>query len=149
MDLAQLCNLKQLFAAAARLYLDAFTAEPNLAEAVPEGARYNAACAAAQAGCAQGRDAYTLDDKERAHWRRQAREWLRQDLTRWSRAIDKGNADTRVDVRWRMRFWQTDSRLAGLREPSALEALSADERNECLALWHEVAALLGRVQMAK
>jgi serine/threonine-protein kinase len=149
MDLAQLCNLKQLYAAAARLYLDAFTAEPNLAEAVPEGARYNAACAAAQAGCAQGRDAYTLHDTERARWRRQAREWLQKDLTWWSRAIDKGNTDTRVDVRWRMRFWQTDSRLAGLREPSALEALSADERNECLALWYEVAALLGRVQKVR
>jgi hypothetical protein len=48
-----------------------------------------------------------------------------------------------------MQHWQTDSHLAGLREPGALEKLSPDERKECLALWQEVAALLGRVQTTK
>jgi serine/threonine-protein kinase len=41
---------------------------------------------------------------------------------------------------------RTDSYLTGLREPSALAALSPDERKECLALWQVVAALLRRVQ---
>jgi hypothetical protein len=149
LEFARLCRLKKLYAAAARFYGGAFTAEPKLAEAVPAGARYNAACAAAQAGCARGQDAYTLDDKERARWRRQARAWLRQDLTWWSKALDTGNAQTRADVRWRMEYWQTDGDLAGLREPGALEALSLEERKECLALWQEVTALLGRVQTLK
>jgi hypothetical protein len=48
-----------------------------------------------------------------------------------------------------MQYWQTDSHLAGLREPSALEAMSPDERKECLALWQEVAALLRRAQTLK
>ena len=48
-----------------------------------------------------------------------------------------------------MQHWQTDSDLAGLREPGALKAMSPDERNDCLALWQEVAALLGRVQTTK
>ena len=60
--------------------------------------------------------------------------------------LDNGNAQTKADVRWRMQFWQTDGDLAGLREPRALEALPADERKECLALWQEVAAVLSRVQ---
>jgi serine/threonine-protein kinase len=148
-EVAQLCVLKKLYAAAARFYDDAFTAEPKLAEAVPTGTRYYAACAAAQAGCARGRDADTLDDKERARWRRQAREWLRQNLTWWGKALDNGNAQTKADVRWRMQFWQTDGDFAGLREPGALEALSPDEREECRALWQEVAALLRRVQTTK
>jgi hypothetical protein len=48
-----------------------------------------------------------------------------------------------------MQHWQTDSDLAGLREPGALEAMSPEERKEWLALWREVAALLGRVQTTK
>jgi serine/threonine-protein kinase len=149
MEFAQLCDRKQLYAAAARFYGDAFTAEPKLAEGVPTSARYYAACAAAQAGCARGRDADTLDDKERARWRRQAREWLRQDLTWWGKALDNGNAQTKADIRWRMNYWRTDGALAGLRDLSALEALSPEERSECLALWQEVASLLGRVQTTR
>jgi tetratricopeptide (TPR) repeat protein len=148
-EFARLCVFKKLYAAAAHLYGDAFRAEPKLAEPVPPGNRYYAACAAAQAGCARGRDADTLDDKGRARWRRQAREWLRQDLTWWGKALDNGNAQTRTDVRWRMRYWQTDRELAGLREPGALEALYPDERKECLALWQEVAAVLRRVQTSR
>jgi hypothetical protein len=34
--------------------------------------------------------------------------------------------------------------LAGLREPSALIALPTAEREECLAIWREVDALLAR-----
>ncbi len=148
-EFAQLCLLKKLYAAAARFYGGALNEDPKLAENVPAATRYNAACAAAQAGCACGRDTDALEDKERARWRRQAREWLRQDLTWWGKALDKGNAQTKADVRWHMRFWQSDSDLAGLREPGALEALSPDERKECLALWQEVAALLGRVPTLK
>jgi eukaryotic-like serine/threonine-protein kinase len=148
-EFAQLFLLKNLYAAAARFYGDALTTDPKLAEDVPAATRYNAACAAAQAGCARGRDADTMDDNERARWRRQAREWLRQDLTWWGKALDQGNAQTKADVRWRMQFWQTDSDLVGLREPSALETLSPGERQECLALWQEVAAMLGRLQTTK
>jgi serine/threonine-protein kinase len=148
-EFAQLCALKKLYAAAAQLYGGAFTTEPNLAQAVPAGARYDAACAAALAGCARGRDADTLDDRERARWRRQAREWLRQDLTWWGERLENGNAQTKADVQRLMRHWQADSDLAGLREPGALKAMSPDEREECLALWQEVAALLGRAHTIK
>jgi serine/threonine-protein kinase len=148
-EFAELCALKRLYAAAAHFYTATFAAEPKLAQDVPKGARYQAACAAALAGCARGRDTDTLDEEGRTRWRRQAREWLRQDLTWWGQALDKGSARTRADVRGQMQFWQTDSDLAGLREPGALEALSQDERKECLALWQEVAALLRRAQTTK
>jgi serine/threonine-protein kinase len=143
------CEFQGLQGAAARLYSDAFAAEPKLAEAVPEGTRYHAARAAALAGCRQGRDADQLDDKERARWRRQAREWLRQDLTWWGQALDQGNAQTNDQVRQTMQRWQSDDDLAGLREPRALDKLSPDERTEWLALWQEVAAVLSRAQTTK
>src|SRR5262249_55456716 len=102
LEFAELCRLKKLDAAAARFYAAAFAAEPKLAQDAPNGVRYNAACVAAQAGCARGRDADTLDEKERARWRRQARDWLRQDLAWWGKALDDGDARTRADVRWQM-----------------------------------------------
>ena len=72
--------------ASARLYADAFAAEPSLA-ADPERAwrdytrwdpgrrsrGYLAACMAASAGCGRGQDASNLDDPERARLRDQAR----------------------------------------------------------------------------
>jgi hypothetical protein len=38
----------------------------------------------------------------------------------------------------------TDGDLAGLREPKALDTLAPDQRQECLALWEEVEAMLSR-----
>ena len=54
MSLAALCSLKNLHAAAARLYADAFAAKPALADDVPTGNRYNAARAAACAAVGEG-----------------------------------------------------------------------------------------------
>jgi serine/threonine-protein kinase len=145
-EFAQLCLLKKLYAAAARFYADAFTADPKLAEAVPNGNRYHAARAAALAGCGQGQDAGGLDDPGRARWRRQALEWLRQDLAWWGKALDSGNTQTGAEVRWRLQYWQTDGDLAGLREAGALGGLPPGERKECVALWDEVAAVLSRAR---
>src|SRR4029077_14799319 len=66
--IGRLCQqpYKHLHAAAARFYAEAFAAEPKLTEDMGARQRYNAACAAALAGCGQGKDAGELDDKERA-----------------------------------------------------------------------------------
>ena len=148
-ELAKLSVLKKANAAAAQFFRDAFNADPKLAEDVTKGTRYDAACAAALAGCGRGLDADKLDDRERSRWRRQALDWLGQDLMWWGKEVGKGNAQTNASVRECMRHWQTDDDLAGLREPSGLDKLSPDERKECLALWKEVAAVLSRAQTTK
>src|SRR5205823_1676879 len=58
-ELAELCcePWKQLYATAARWFAEAFRARPELAEDLAKPYRYNAACAAAQAGCGHGSDA--------------------------------------------------------------------------------------------
>jgi len=145
LDLARLCVLKKNYTWAARFYRDAFTAKPELAEDVPPGTRYYAACAAARAGCGQGQDADTLPDKERARWRRQALEWLRQDLTWWGQALDKGDARTQAEVRPRMRRWRIEGDLAGVRDKGALARLADEERVQWERLWSDVDALLRRV----
>ena len=65
------------------------------------------------------------------------------------KTLDKGNAQTRAQVLQRLRHWQTDSDLAGLREPSALDKLSPDERKGCHELWDEVGVVLRRCGNAK
>ena len=60
--LAQLCAYcKHLYAAAAGLYAEALAIEPRLGEQPNEDHYYDAACAAAAAGCGRGKDAGTLD----------------------------------------------------------------------------------------
>ena len=94
-----------------------------LNEDVKFDTRYRAARAAARAGCGQGQGADRLPDEERARWRRQALDWLRQDLIWWSMALANGNAQTNTDVRVNMRHWQTDGDLAGVRAKDALAQL--------------------------
>src|SRR5262249_15499265 len=64
--LAGVCRARKLHAAAARLYAAAFTADSNLAGDLNAGYRYNAARAAALAGCGRGNDVDPLDEAERA-----------------------------------------------------------------------------------
>ncbi len=55
--LAAMCFDRKYFAAAVRLYVDAYAADPDLADGVQPGRRYDAARAAALAGCGRGNDA--------------------------------------------------------------------------------------------
>jgi serine/threonine-protein kinase len=145
LDVAQLCVFKKHYAAAARFSRDAFTAEPERAEAVLESTRYNAACAAALVGCGQGKDADTLDDKERAFWRRQAVDWLRQDLAWWRKALNNGDAQTKARAGQELQHWKNDDDLAGVRTRGALARLADEERVQWEKLWADVDVLLRRV----
>ena len=147
LDLAQLCVFKQHYAAAVRFSRDAFTAEPERAEDVPAGQRYNAGCAAVLAACGQGKDAGSLDDQERALWRLQALDWLRQDVTWWRKALDNGDAQTNAQAQQRLRHWKADGDLAGVRAPDALARLPAEEREQWEKLWSNVDALLRRASL--
>jgi serine/threonine-protein kinase len=142
-EFARLCILKKLYAAAARLYADAFAMKPQLAEESIPSSRYAAACSAALAGCGRGEDGAKLGDAERTRWRDQAREWLRADLTALGKALD-GAPAARDRARQTLTRWRGDPDLARLREPDALEKLSVEERDEWLTLWKEVDALRNR-----
>jgi serine/threonine-protein kinase len=140
------CQFKNLNLASARLYADAFAADPKLADDPDVSHRYNAACAAALVGCGGGADGGALSQAQRARWRKQARAWLQAELAAWAKKLDRSTAANHVLVRKTLTHWQIDPDLAGLREPRALQELSADERRECLALWNEVGAMLNRTQ---
>jgi serine/threonine-protein kinase len=145
-ELAQLCRLKELYAAAARFYAAAFAAEPKIAQDVPNAFRYNAACAAALAGCALGKDAEKPDGKDRARLRRQALDWLREDLAWWAKKIENGTAQARLAARQRLQHTQSDPDLAGLRDKEALAKRSAQEQKAFAQLWADVAELLKKAE---
>jgi tetratricopeptide (TPR) repeat protein len=147
-DLALMCALpgKGRNVAAARWFAEAFAAQPDLASDVTTSNRYSAVCVAALAGCGQGQDAASLDGKERARWRKQALEWLRADLAVRTWQVEKGKPEERQEAERRLRHWQQDKDLAGLRETDALAKLPAEEQEACRKLWADVEALLAKVR---
>jgi serine/threonine protein kinase/tetratricopeptide (TPR) repeat protein len=136
-EVAWLCqqDFKLLNATAARFYAVAFADEPQLAENPQLDHRYNAACAAALAGCGQGNDAGTLEDKDRIRLRGQALDWLRADLEAWQKRLEAGGAKARPAVRKQMHHWLTDPDFAGLRGTEALGRLPVAEGQAWRQLW--------------
>jgi eukaryotic-like serine/threonine-protein kinase len=125
-------------AAAARLWAEAFEADPKLADDLPAARRYDAACAAALAGCGRGKDDPPPDESARAELRGRALDWLRADLALHRKQLDTAAAAARRALE----HWRTDPDLAGVRDADALAALPAAERDDWRALWVEVDRLL-------
>jgi tetratricopeptide (TPR) repeat protein len=141
-ELARLCVLKQRNRAALRFYEEAFAAQPTLLAVH----RYNAACAAALAGCGRGKDADKLDDKERARLRSLALDWLCADLEAQGNLLDKEPARAAANVATSFQHWLTDPDFGGVRGPEQLAKLPEAERPAWQKLWKDVADLLKRAQ---
>jgi tetratricopeptide (TPR) repeat protein len=146
--LARFCQepFKQLYAASCHLYGEAFAHDARLADDMERGYRYNAACASALAGCGQGKDADSLDEKERARLRQQAVAWLRADLAYWSKQAAGAEPAGRAQLQQTLQHWQQDADLAGVRDHDAVAKQPADEREACQQLWADVAELLQKAQ---
>jgi tetratricopeptide (TPR) repeat protein len=143
-EYAQVCQIKRLYAAAARLCREAIAAQPDLVASPANGIRYNAACAAALAGCGAGADAARLSDVERAGLRKQALDWLRPDLDAWRGQLDKDPDKARPAVAQTMRHWLVDPDFSAVRGAGALAKLPEAERQDWQKLWADVAATLRR-----
>jgi tetratricopeptide (TPR) repeat protein len=147
LSLAYMCHHhKKRFVGAAELYAGAFAADPKLTE-ILDSHRYDAACAAALAGCGQGEDATKLDDAERVRLRRQALDWLAADFAAWTKLAD--NASDRPRLRDTMRHWQIDPDFACIRGDEALARMPEAERAAWQKLWADVADLLKRTDDPK
>ncbi len=137
----ELCFARQRYADAVRLFAGAFAADPKLAADLRSKHRYNAACYAALAGCGKGEGAPGPEGPERAKLRAQALVWLRADLALRARQLSAGPAD-KAEATKKLRLWQRDEDLSGVRDPAGLAQLPETERKEWEALWAEVRALL-------
>jgi tetratricopeptide (TPR) repeat protein len=136
--------VNRLYLTAVRLYGNAFTRQPRQAEAY----RYDAACAAALAGTAQGKDVTRLDDTGKAELRYTALCWLQEHLG----AVDVLVAQqpgVAGPVRQSLLHWQKDPDVAAVRDPVALRKLPEAEQAAWRNLWAHVAALLARTKPAR
>jgi eukaryotic-like serine/threonine-protein kinase len=120
---------------AAKLFAQAFAADPALADKAAMGYRSQAAGAAVMAAADMGVGA-SLDDQERARWRQQALAWLQADLA----AFNQTSATTaqRALLLKTYRRWTRDDYLAGVRTPQALAELPSSEQAAWRQLWTDV-----------
>jgi serine/threonine-protein kinase len=117
---------------------------PQLASDLRIQVRYNAACAAAMAGCGQGKDADKLDAQERARLRQQALDWLRADIKAYQQSMQIAGDKGGPTIAKRMQHWLQDDDFAGVRGAASLGKLPEAERKEWHKLWEEVEALRKR-----
>ena len=145
LTLAQMCQEhKKRHVAAARLFADAFAAEPKLAADLNQQYRYNAACSAALAAAGEGEDARSLPDKVVTMFRHWALSWLRADLTAYAKLAERPDPAARQSVRQRLAHWQSDAGLASVRAKEALAELPEGEAGDWRKLWAEVDAFRQR-----
>jgi hypothetical protein len=143
---AEVCCGKKVYGASARFWAEAFQAQPKLAEDMQAQNRYSAAFAAALAGSGSGTDYPPLDDVAKAHWRKQAVDWLKADLAAWSKVLEGGSPQARQAVPEMLHHWKADPDLAGIRDDAGMAKLPADEQKICRALWSQVDALLKKAE---
>ncbi len=143
--LTQRAYYTQRYATATRLWAGALLADPKLADNPQAGNRYNAACAAALAGCGKGKDNPPPDDASKFKLRRQALDWLNAELAAWSKILESGPPHARPVVASTLKHWKEDSDVAGIRDAAALAKLPQEERAACKQLWGDVDRLLSKV----
>jgi hypothetical protein len=132
------CEFRGLSALHARLWEDAFAADPSLEM---NGGRDRAVPPAVLAGCGQGADAAALSDADRARWRARASEWFRAELDIAAAPESRDTAARQQQARAVLKSWSDRADLAVIRDPKALEELRAAERREWTELWQRVARL--------
>ncbi len=143
----EVCQYQQRhFAAAVKLYDDAFAADAKLADDPKAAHRYNAACCAALAAAGQDKDEPPLDDAAKARFRRKALDWLNAELTAKGRLLESRLPQDRPFILESLSHWKQDSDLAGIRDEAALAELPADERTAFTKLWADWAALLKKAE---
>jgi tetratricopeptide (TPR) repeat protein len=147
--LAQQAYDRSLYATAARLWGEALANNPKLADDRQAAHRYNAACAAALAGCGMGRDDPPSDRASMVKLRFQALDWLKAELAVWSKFLESGPPQARPVVASSLTHWQEDSDLASIRDEKQLAKLTDEERAAFNQLWNDVARLLAKAHGRK
>jgi formylglycine-generating enzyme required for sulfatase activity len=103
--------------------------------------RFAAARATALAAVGQGQDQPPLD-AAKAKLRRQAHDWLKAELTDWSKV-----QPPRLLVARNLWNWQHAPDLAGIRDAAALDKLPAEERKAFVQFWGDVTAVLQKCKV--
>ena len=147
LTLAQLCYDKKLHGASARLWAEAFQAQPKLAEdmQVPEPLQRRLRRGTGRLGPGQGRPTARRSEPKPAGGSRRltgSRPTWRRGRRSWKAARHRHGQF----VAQTLQHWKADTDLTGMRDAAALAKLPEDEQKACRALWAEVDALLAKSQ---
>ncbi len=150
LEMAQFCGqYQERYLTALRFYRDAVAADPKIAADLQNQYRYDAACWAALAASGKGEDAHNLAREKAAELSEQARQWLCDDLSAYRQSTPKADSQVRQMIAQRLRHWQQDTDLAGIRDKDRLALVPAPERQKSVKLWKDVAQLLKELAESK
>jgi hypothetical protein len=90
-----------------------------------------------------------MDSSRERRLRKQATDWLRDDLIFWTNQAERQNAVDRAKAVKALMHWQVNSDLAGVRDEVLLAELPETERAAWTQLWSDVSALLKRLSEMK
>jgi WD40 repeat protein/serine/threonine protein kinase len=133
------------YAMATQLFSDALATDVNLGDDRELQVRYNAACVATLTAAEQGYDEPPVSEADKLKHRLQALEWLKAELSSWSEILESAPPDIRMQIAEILKYWQTDTDLASIRDPAALARLPANEQEAFTKLWADVEALLRKL----
>jgi hypothetical protein len=128
--------------AAARLWRDALELDPRLGDDREAQHRYNAACAAALAGCGQGRDDPPPSIDQKTKLRQLALGLLTAELGAWTKLLETAKKEQRGAIVTILEHWRRDVDLVGIRDDAGLAKLPEAERAAFRKLWSDVDTLL-------
>ena len=148
-QLAIRARANALHASAARLYAEALANNPKLGDDRQALHRYSAACAAALSAAGKSKDVPPLDDAAKTKHRKQALEWLRDELVAWSKVLESGPAEIKAKIAPTLQHWKNDSDLASIRDYKELTKLTDDERALWKHLWADIDQLQTKATMIK
>jgi tetratricopeptide (TPR) repeat protein len=129
-------------AAAARFWREAIEQDSKLVQDRQAQHRYNAACAAALAGCGHGKDDPPPSDEQKPELRQQALDWLTGEFGVWAKLLATANKEHRGGIVKTLEHWREDTDLEGIRDDAGLAKLPEAERAAFRKLWADVDALL-------
>jgi WD40 repeat protein/formylglycine-generating enzyme required for sulfatase activity/tetratricopeptide (TPR) repeat protein len=142
--LARIAQDRRRFAFAAELWAAALASDPKLGEDRLAQHRYSAARAAALAAAGLANDELPPSGAAKAKLRGQALNWLRAELTAWTKDALSGPAQDQASIVQALGLWRKESDLAGIRDAAMLAMLPAEEQKALGRLWADVAALLSK-----
>jgi eukaryotic-like serine/threonine-protein kinase len=134
------CQDRGFHVKGARLWADVLASTPALL--AEHG--FDAAAAAALAGCGTGVDTQGLGEAERAAFRKQAVVWLNGQLDACEQKFAKRRQEDITSVHEALRPWRTSWKLVPLRDPAERARLPSDEQEACRKLWTRLGVVLER-----
>lgn len=141
----ELCRRKKLYVRAATFLAEAIE-QSSFTGRAGEQLRYDAACAAALAAGGHGEEGAELELTQRCRWARQSVDWLRANLNDYSNLIETQQVRDIAAMARSLRQWQTDPKLAAIREPEFGCMLPNEEQQMLRSFWEAVESLRKRAE---